>query len=375
MKASNPFINSHYYKPHAIMIRRVTVLVFFSCIAFASHAQAPKYSNEFLSIGVGARALGMSNAMVAAVNDATAGYWNPAGLVSMQGDLQVNLMHSEYFAGIGKYDYASLGIPVDSTRAIGFSFIRFGVDDIPDTSELIDADGNINYDKIKSFSVADYAFLFSYSKATAIEGFRYGANAKIIHRKVGKFANAWGFGLDAGVQYDYNKWKFGAMGRDITSTFNAWSFTLPEELLATFAVTGNEIPENSIESTLPKLILSAAYKATIAEQFTLLPVVDVDITFDGKRNVLIKSDPVSADPHIGVEIGYKDFIFLRGGIGNIQDVKDFDGSTSKIAQPNMGLGIKIKNVTIDYALTNLGQENNLLYSNVFSLRWEIYKQR
>ncbi|MGI8893953.1 MAG: PorV/PorQ family protein [Bacteroidia bacterium] len=356
------------------MIRRVSTLVFLCSLAISSYAQAPKYSNEFLSIGVGARALGMSNSIVAAVDDATAGFWNPAGLVSMRGDLQVNLMHNEFFAGIGKYDYASLGIPIDSGRAIAFSFIRFGVDDIPDTSELIDADGNINYDKIKSFSVADYAFLFSYSKATAITGFRYGANAKIIHRKVGKFANAWGFGLDAGVQYDYNKWKFGAMGRDITSTFNAWNFTLPDELITTFANTGNEIPENSIESTLPKLILSAAYKTVIAEKFSILPVVDVDLTFDGKRNVLIKSDPISADPHIGMEIGYRDFIFLRGGIGNIQDVKDFDGTTSKIAQPNMGLGIKIKNVSIDYALTNLGQENNLLYSNVFSLRWEVYKK-
>ena len=354
------------------MIRRSTALVFLFCLATVSYSQAPKYSNEFLSIGVGARALAMGNSMVSAVNDATAGYWNPAGLVSMRGDLQVNLMHSEYFSGIGKYDYGSLGIPVDTNRAIAFSIIRFGVDDIPDTSELIDSDGNINYDKIKSFSVADYAFLFSYSRATTITGLRYGANAKIIHRKVGKFANAWGFGLDAGLQYDYNKWRFGAMGRDITSTFNAWNYTLPEELLAAYAVTGNEIPENSIEVTLPKLILSMAYKGEIAEKFTVLPVLDVDVTFDGKRNVLIKSDPVSADPHIGLEVGYRDFIFVRGGLSNIQDVKDFDGSTSKIVQPGLGVGIKIKNVSIDYALTNMGE--NFLKSNIFSLRWEIYKQ-
>lgn len=354
------------------MIRRTSALIILFCLTTISYGQTPKYSNEFLSIGVGARALGMGNSMVSAVNDATAGYWNPAGLVSMRGDLQVNLMHSEYFGGIGKYDYGSLGIPIDTNRAIAFSIIRFGVDDIPDTSELIDADGNINYDKIKSFSVADYAFLFSYSRATAIAGLRYGANAKIIHRKVGKFATAWGFGLDAGLQYDYKKWRFGAMGRDVTSTFNAWNYTLPEELIAVYANTNNEIPENSIEVTLPKLILSVAYKGEIAEKFTVLPVIDIDLTFDGKRNVLIKSDPVSADPHLGLEIGYRDFIFVRGGMSNIQDVKDFDGTTSKIVQPALGVGIKIKNVAIDYALTNMGE--NFLKSNVFSLRWEIYKQ-
>jgi hypothetical protein len=66
----------------------------------SAHAQdAPKYSNEFLAIGVGARALGMGYANVAAVNDVTSGYWNPAGLLGVQGDIQVGAMHSEYFRG------------------------------------------------------------------------------------------------------------------------------------------------------------------------------------------------------------------------------------------------------------------------------------
>ncbi len=139
-------------------------------------------------------------------------------------------------------------------RTVGFSLIRFAIDDIIDSTELIDADGNIDYDKLKSFSAADYAFMFSYSKKTKIEGFRYGVNAKVIHRKVGDFASAWGFGLDVGLQYDKNKWKFGAMGRDITSTFNAWNYNT-EKLEDVFTQTGNEIPANGLEITLPKLII------------------------------------------------------------------------------------------------------------------------
>jgi hypothetical protein len=46
-------------------------------------ATAPKYSNEFLSIGIGARALGMGRTQTAVVNDVTAGYWNPAGLLDI----------------------------------------------------------------------------------------------------------------------------------------------------------------------------------------------------------------------------------------------------------------------------------------------------
>lgn len=228
------------------------------------YAQAPKYSNEFLSIGVGARALGMSGAQVASVNDVTAGFWNPAGLSLTRGDLQIALMHSEYFAGIAKYDYAAIAAPVDATRTVGLSVIRFAVDDIIDSTDLIDADGNIDYDRLKSFSAADYAFLFSYSKKTAIAGFRYGGNFKVVHRKVGPFASAWGFGLDAGVQYDKDKWRFGAFGKDLTSTFNAWSFNT-EELEEVFQQTNNEIPENGLEITLPKLILGAGYNFNLSK--------------------------------------------------------------------------------------------------------------
>ncbi|MFH1320027.1 MAG: PorV/PorQ family protein [Bacteroidota bacterium] len=340
---------------------------------------APKYSNEFLAIGVGARALGMSNAYVASVNDVTSAYWNPAGLNQVYCDRQVALMHSEYFAGIAKYDYAGLAAPIDATSTIAFSLIRFGVDDIPDTSELIDAEGNIHYDLIRSFSAADYAFLFSYAKKTVsdtvttwLKGLSYGANVKVIHRKVGEFANAWGFGLDIGGQYVLGKWKFGAMARDITSTFNAWNFNT-EKLEEVFTKTGNIIPENSLEITLPKLILGAGRKVNISDKIFMYSELNLDVTFDGMRNVFIKSDPVSIDPHLGLEFGYAGIVFLRAGIGNIQKITDFDGTKSTTLQPNMGVGVKIKFLTIDYALTNIGQAVGL-YSNVFSLKFDINRR-
>src|SRR5437868_6917644 len=87
-------------------------------------------------------------------------------------------------------------------------FLSIGVDNIPDTSELIDPSGNIDYSRLKSFSAADYAFLFSYAFRTKVQGLQLGGSAKIIHRNVGDFAHAWGFGLDAGAQYERGKWIF-----------------------------------------------------------------------------------------------------------------------------------------------------------------------
>jgi len=358
------------------MFRKTALTLALITITASLQAQTstPKYSNEFLSIGVGARALGMSGAQVASVDDATSGFWNPAGLCLSKGDLQIALMHNEYFAGIAKFDFAAIVAQVDATRTVGLSVIRFAVDDIIDSTELIDANGAIDYDRLKSFSSADYAFLFSYSKKTAIAGFRYGGNFKVVHRKAGQFASAWGFGLDAGVQYEKDKWKFGALGKDLTSTFNAWTFNT-ESLNDVFIQTGNEIPENGLEITLPKLILGAGYKTNLSKKFTVQPELNLDITFDGKRNVPIKSDPISADPHFGIEFGYAEFIYLRAGVGNIQTATEIDGASTTITQPNLGLGIKIKNVTLDYALTNLGQTGATLYSNVFSLKLSIFKQK
>ncbi|MCK9206792.1 MAG: hypothetical protein M0P66_06750, partial [Salinivirgaceae bacterium] len=45
---------------------------------------APKYSNEFLNIGVGARSFGMSHSTVASVRGVTATYWNPAALTQLK---------------------------------------------------------------------------------------------------------------------------------------------------------------------------------------------------------------------------------------------------------------------------------------------------
>ena len=63
---------------------------------------APKYSNEFLSLGVGADAFSMGNAVVASTEGVNASYWNPAGLIQQSTKMEASLMHSEYFAGIAK---------------------------------------------------------------------------------------------------------------------------------------------------------------------------------------------------------------------------------------------------------------------------------
>lgn len=339
-----------------------------------SFAQAPKYSNEFLKIGVGARAMGMANAFVANANDVTSGYWNPAGLSRMSSDFQFSFMHSEYFAGIAAYDYGAFATKIDDKSALGFSFIRFGVDDIPNTTQLIDQNGNIDFNRVTTFSAADYAGLITYSRISEIEGLTYGGNVKIIHRNVGDFADAWGFGFDLGAQYQRKQWTFAAMGRDVTSTFNAWSANLDAETEEVFALTGNEIPGNSVEITLPELVLGVNRAFVVNDRIDFLAELNLVNTFDGKRNTIVKSDPISIDPSLGFEADYDDLIFLRAGLRNVQVTSDIDGNRLTTFQPTFGLGVKFNYISIDYAFTDIGDQSIALYSNVFSLRLDLNKK-
>lgn len=348
-----------------------------TCFSFGQGSLAPKYSNEFLAIGIGAEALGLSNAVVAQTSGVNSGYWNPAGLTRTNKWLDIGLMHSEYFAGIAKYDYLGLAHQIDEKSAVGLSIIRFAVDDIPNTTQLIDNEGKIDYDKITTFTAADYAFLFSYARKTKVPGLSLGGNFKVIYRKVGNFAKSWGFGLDAGVTYEKSeRLKFGAVIRDVTSTFNAWIFTLDDQTKQVFTLTGNEIPRNGLELTLPRIILGTYYKQPLGKKGIYVSgEVDLDITTDGKRNTILKTNVVSFDPHFGIAFGFKDLVTLRGGISNMQYIKNFDDSKKLTIQPNIGIGLHIKAVYLDYAFTDIGDASTALYSHVISLRLALNKPK
>jgi len=328
-----------------------------------------KYSNEFLNIGVDAAAFGMSKAVVATSDDVNSIYWNPAGLTAVK-NYEGAIMHAEYFAGIAKYDYISFAMPIDDKSAVGISLIRFGVDDILNTTELIDNEGNIDYNRISLFSAADYAFNIAYARELNIEGLTIGSNAKIIRRIIGDFATSWGFGIDVGLQYERNDWKFGLMLRDITTTFNAWSIDEGEFEKIKNAIPGQnqELPE-STEITLPKAQFGVAKQFKISKDFNLLTELDLNLRFT-KTNDIISSDIVSIDPAFGFQVDYMDIVFLRGGIGNLQNELQFDASKELVFQPNFGIGFKYKGIQIDYALTNIASIGNALYSNVFSIKLE-----
>ncbi|MCI1186184.1 PorV/PorQ family protein [Hymenobacter sp. DH14] len=328
--------------------------------AAAQSSKTPKYSNEFLNLGVGARALGMGKVQVSLASDATAGYWNPAGLVNQTHKYDGVLMHSELFSGIVKNDYAAFSMPLDDKSAIGASLLRLGVDNIADTRALVNEYGYVDYSKIEYFSVADYALLLSYARKLGPEGLSVGANGKFIYRNIGKFGQGYGFGVDAGVQYNHKGWNLGLMARDITTTFNAWSYNPDEFLKSINSSQANQkdpIPKNSTEITLPRFVLGVGRRFELPKQFSALVAADFEATTDGQRGTPISTKGVSVNPSAGVELGYRNLVFLRGGAGNYQQISSVvDLSRQWKGQYSLGAGVAVSGLRVDLALSRLAVE-------------------
>ncbi len=306
--------------------------IFFLSIFYNLNAQTviAKYAGEFMALGVGGRPSGMGGAFTALANDVTAGYYNPAGLASLNYP-QISLMHSEQFGNLVNYDYAAVAIPFGKDLTFSVSGIRLAVDGIPDTrNAIIDINGdgvadindvndpNFRPDigLITEFSNQDYAFYFSFAKRHS-QNFSYGANVKIIRRDIGDYG-ATGIGFDVGALYSPAENLFvGANVQDITTTLVAWS-TGRNELIS------------------PTLKLGAAYGSEFLGG-TLTPALDFDVRFENRRFASnFNVGPVSFDMHAGIEYNYKNIFAIRGGY---TDVKQF----------TIGAGIKLPKLNIDYS--------------------------
>ena len=94
-----------------------------------------------------------------------------------------------------------------------------------------------------------------------------------------------------------------------------------------------------------------------------------------ETNDILSTSIISINPALGLEIGYIDLVFLRIGAGNFQ--KELDYSDKKIYPFNLtlGIGFNLSNFEISYALTDIGNQSTALYSNIFSIKFDIFNSR
>jgi hypothetical protein len=130
----------------------------------------------------------------------------------------------------------------------------------------------------------------------------------------------------------------------------------------------------------PRIILGLGrYLTGQNKKIQVLLELNADVTTDGRRNTLVSNADLSLDPHAGLEVSYKNLIYLRLGASNFQRVLDDKDSTNQakytLWQPSAGVGIHISGLVVDYAYTSLQTQSNPLFSHIISARLDINKGR
>jgi len=277
---------------------------------------------------------------VAISEDATAGYWNPAGLNEIQSPV-VAAMHETRFNGTVNYNYGALAIPLDPRSTAAISVMHLGISDIPDTRSALvdlnhngqlDADDYLDYNKVSRFGNYDWVAVLSYAKkiATAggvmspqqnIQGYdlSWGVNAKLIYRRLDPQTTGTGIGFDVAMRYKPSgAITLAGVVQDITTTLLSYS-TGTKELVS------------------PTLKLGGSYLWTLdsAGNHRILPTADIDLRFES-RTGQVAAGPISADFHEGIEYSFKNLFALRAGYNDMQ-------------MWSAGAGVSIGKLHVDYA--------------------------
>lgn len=233
------------YRSHSASLLALGLASIFLASASIESAAADKYAGEFLKLGVGARALGMGGAFVAIADDASAAFWNPAGIGRLE-DAELLFMHAEQFDSQVNHDYIGFVQPLGSRSgsSVGLGLIRMSVDDILVTKDAYeDVNDNGQWDpgepilteRFKSDSDTEYGLLLSYARPVA-DRFSLGGNFKLLRQ--GLLDNtSFGIGVDLGVLYDLREnVTLGMRIADATTTRISWDTGHRESIAPTVAL-------------------------------------------------------------------------------------------------------------------------------------------
>lgn len=337
------------HPPTASHLNRLLILILLLAVPIMSSGQRVSVSNgnDLMSLGAGARNLSMGGTGVAFVNDITASFWNPAGLARITSG-QAGYMHSERFSGLVSYDFGAVAFPVeDADAVVGISFFRQAVDNIKNTTNAWDRDRGLPYpdatERFELFSASDMAFLVTFAKEGTVQ---WGVNAKILYSKLGAFANAWGYSLDAGIQGGSGSFKWGVSLIDATTLSKFW--TVNASAFADREANFDEaVPVGQNEKTLPSLRTGLAYQQRFGK-FKVLAAGELVARVDGTSAYYLSAGPVVYEPHFGLEINAFNVMSIRSGLTNFY--RSAEGSLNP--SPTIGAGLDFNHLSLDYSFDN-----------------------
>ncbi|MBN2011115.1 PorV/PorQ family protein [candidate division KSB1 bacterium] len=325
-------------------------------VSYANFSKVGTSAAQFLKIGVGARAMGMGESFVALANDATTMYWNPAGMINVD-QITLALNHSNWFADIS-HDYAGFILPFSENGRLGFSAIALNTSE-QEVTTVENPDGAGLY-----YDVSDLAVGMSYARALT-DRFAFGMTVKYIQQNAYN-ESAKTVAMDVGTYL-----KTGFHGLAIAMCMSNYGGTLQLDGLDLITITdGNDaidgnyrtdarlktepypLPLNFRVGIAMDIIGGYAEHPLIASEMNRLT-----FALDGSH----PNDNLERI-NMGLEYGWKETLFLRGGYKINYDVEKwaFGG----------GLQFPVGKQTfrVDYALVDfadLGKVSRLSLELIF----------
>jgi len=331
------------------MIRKTSTVLIVSLLvvsgAWAAFSKVGTTGAAFLKIGVG-RATGMGDAFVAIADDASACYFNPAGLARVE--RQVSLNHVNWIADVN-HDHIAAVLPVTNFGTICFSVTALTMGDMEQTT-IDNPNTRVREDEGTglTFSASDMAAAVSYARIIT-DKLSFGLTVKAINQSVWDMS-ASAFGADLGLFYNtgFRSLRIGAAvtnygtqlaysGRQLDYSF-FWPDSGPSQLQGSYSTTPMPLP--------------TSFRFGIAYDVLEGPVNRLTTALD-----IIHPSDINETVNFGLEYGYNNTFFLRGGYVLNADTK-YQEELGWATGLSAGLGVKAKpaqgfNLGLDYAFRYL----------------------
>ena len=274
---------------------------------------------QFLKIGVGGRATAMGDAFIAIADDASALYWNPAGLVFAKQN-EVMFSHNAWFADISQ-EFVGGFYKFSESDVVGVSLTALHMDKMPVTDEFNP------YGTGQFFGFGDIALAVSYSRRMT-EQFGVGVTLRYVEETLDVLKMR-GVLFDIGTMY----WTGLGTTRFAVAITNFGNDVSPDGEVVLWGGRTNDKWQSFSPPTMFRI--GFAFEPYQSEQNRITTSIQLNHPNDNSENV-----------SIGAEYSYANIVALRAGYKINADEQDFTAG----AGVNLPLGIG--NVSVDYAFAN-----------------------
>jgi hypothetical protein len=308
----------------------ISYISFILVLVFSSYSNAQLFpvlggqragisTAQFLKIGVGGRAAAMGESFVAISDDASALYWNPAGLAQFKSN-QVIFSHNIWLVDIN-HDFLGAVYHLDSDNTFGISLTSLSMEKMPVTTEF-NPFGTGEY-----FSFGDIALSVSYARKMT-EQFSFGGTVKYIEETLDKLKMR-------GVMFDLGTYYRTGLGstRFAVTVSNFGAELAPD---GEVVLLGSR-KKSEWQSFAPPTIfrIGFAFEPFENEENRLTTSIQLNHPNDNSENV-----------SIGLEYSWNRMLFLRGGYKINVDEQNYSFGAG------VNVPISMAEFTFDYAFAN-----------------------